>query len=411
MKRKILVIAMLPVLLGLFALQSCKKEDGTFTTHSAFTQPVATSPVVPASGILKFSGSTVDLAWTSESKAGDPVKWDVYFGSSDNPPKIQTGYTKQSITVTVADGVTYYWKVVIVDANGVKTTSELYSFTAVNGTNADMNVDLTVTTDVKTAIGLDLVADKVVDLRLLILKKSDMSIVKAVDDGSANESYSDFATLEDGDYVLGVDIFSTINAGDFNKAIKLSMSLQFDQLGITNTKLDFPNVMTNANPCALYRTYLANVKKAGAVYTITSAVSFMAPPIVTWTGTDGNIAKASEIYPSQVTTTESCAGKTMKGLNAGWMLDYWGEIITSGGTLSYTSTATTITIPLQKFCKTTYKGAAQPEYSISGTGTIDSSGAKPVWTIKYDIIQSGKTILTADNGVANGYLQAVISPK
>jgi hypothetical protein len=404
MKRKYFVIAMLPILLGLFALQSCTKDEGTFTTHNAFTQPVATSPVVSASGIVKFSGSTVNLAWTSENKDGEAVTWDVYFGDSDNPPKIQTGYNKQSIAVPVVDGVEYFWKVVIVDSRNVKTTSELFRFTAVNGTNPDMNVDLTVTTDVKPAIGLDLVADKVVDLRLLVLKKSDMSIVKTIDDGNANESFGDFATLADGDYVLGVDIFSTINAGDFNKAVKLSMSLQFDQLGIINTKLDFPDVMTNANPCNLYRTYLANVKKAGAVYTITSAVSFMAPAIITWAGKD-------DVYDSQITTTESCAGKTMTGLTFGWMLDYWGEIITSGGTLSYTISGNTITIPLQKYCKTTWKGAAQPEYSIQGSGTIDNSGAKPVWTIKYDLIQSGKTILTAANGVPLGYLEAVISPK
>lgn len=404
MKRISLVIAMLPILLGFFVLQSCKKDEGTFTTHYAFTQPIATSPVVPANGIVKFTGSTVKLAWASENKEGEAIKWDVYFGDSENPPRIQTGYTKQTIDVPVVDGVTYYWKVVIVDSRNVKTTSDLFSFTAINGTNPEMSVDLTVTTDVKTAIGLDLVADKVVDLRLLVLKKSDMSIVKTIDDGNANESFADFASLADGDYVLGVDIFSTINAGDFNKAIKLSMSLQFDQLGITDTKLDYPDVMTNANPCALYRTYLANVTKAGAVYTITRSVSYKAPETVTWTGKD-------DVYDSQITTTESCSGKTMKGLNAGWMLDYWGEIITSGGVVSYTVSGTTITIPLQKFCKTTWKGAAQPEYSIQGTGTIDNSGPKPVYTIKYDLIQSGKSILTADNGVPLGYLVAVISPK
>ena len=68
-----------------------------------------------------------------------------------------------------------------------------------------------------------------------------------------------------------------------------------------------------------------------------------------------------------------------------------------------------IRTPLQKYCKTTYNGAAQPEYSISGTGTIDNSGAFPVWTIQYDLIQSGKSILTAANGVPDGYLEAVIT--
>src|SRR5665647_1464007 len=404
MKRKNIILAILPIILAIFALQSCTKEDSTtFTIHNAFTQPATTSPVVRPDGTVLFTGSTVNLTWTSESKDNNTVSWNVYFGTDASPVLFQSGLTAQTIAVPVEDGVTYNWKVEIVDANKVKTSSEVYTFTAINGTNPDINIDLTVSTDVMTAIGLDKTADQVVDLRFLVLKKSDMSIVATIDDGAANESYSDFGTLPDGDYVLGVDIYSTINAGNFNKVLTLSLSLQFDQLGMINQKLDFPNVMTNINPCKLFRTYLANVKKAGAVYTITSAVSYFAPPVATWKGTD-------DAYPSEVTTSLNCSGTTMTGLGVGWMLDYWGEIITSGGTLLYTVSGTTITIPLQKYCMTTYKGAAQPQYSISGTGTIDNSGATPVWTIKYDFIQSGKSILTKGNGVPLGYLQAVIHP-
>lgn len=402
MKRKNIILAILPIIVAIFGLQSCTKEDSKiFTTHNAFTQPATTSPVVRPDGTVFFTGTTVNLTWTSENKDNNTVSWNVYFGTTASPALFKSGLTAMTLAVPVADGNTYYWKVEIVDVNKVKTTSEVYSFTAVNGTNPEINIDLTVSTDVKTAIGLDKTADQVVDLRFLVLKKSDMSIVATVDDGNANESYHDLGTLPDGDYVLGVDIFSTINAGDFNKPINLSLSLQFDQLGMIDKKLDFPNVMTNVNPCKLYRTYLANVKKVGAVYTITSAISYLTPPVTTWTGTD-------DAYPSEITTTLNCTSTTMKGLGFGWMLDYWGEIITSGGTLAYTVSGTTITIPLQKYCKTTYKGAAQPEYSISGTGTIDNSGATPVWTIKYDFIQSGKSILTKANGVPLGYLQAVI---
>jgi hypothetical protein len=404
MKRKNIFLVMLLVLAGLFTMQSCNKDDASNAiTEQAFTQPEIISPIVRADGTVLFTGSTVNLTWKSVNP-GDPEKWDVYFGTSDNPPLFKAALATQTLTVPVVDGQHYYWKVVVVDANGLATTSPVNSFIAVNGTSQDMLVDLSVTTDVLSAIGLNLTPDKTVDLRLLILKKSDMSIVSAVDDGAAAESYDGFGELADGEYVLGVDIFSTINAGDFNKAVSLNLSLHFDQLGMINQTIDFPKVMTNANPCNLYRTYLASVTKAGSKYTISKAVSFMAPAIVTWTGKD-------DVYDSQVTTTESCSGKTMKGLNAGWMLDYWGEIITSGGVISYTVTGTTINIPLQKFCKTTWKGAAQPEYSIQGTGTIDNSGAKPVYTIKYDLIQSGKTILTAGNGVPLGYLLAVISPK
>jgi hypothetical protein len=405
MKRKNIILIMLFVLSGLFTIQSCIKEDSsTFTAKQAFTQPVASSPVVRSDGTVLFTGSTVDLTWVSENKSGDAVKWDVYFGTDAAPVLYKSGLTKQTLSVPVVDGQTYFWKVVIIDANGVKTSSQIFSFIAVNGTNPNILVDLTCQTDVLTAVGLNLTPDKTVDLRLLILKKSDMSVVATIDDGAAAESYDGFGLLPDGEYVIGVDIFSTINAGDFNAPISLSLALNFDQLGMINQKLDFPKVMTNASPCNLYRTYLSTVKKVGSKYTITKAISYLKPAVLTWKGTDAD-------YPSEVTMTESCAGKTMTGVGFGWMLDWWGEIIVSGGTLNYTVSGNTITIPLQKYCKTTYKGAVQPEYSIQGTGTIDNSGTYPVYTIHYDFIQSGSSIakVSMDYGWPTNYFEAKIT--
>ena len=402
MKRNNRILIALLLVFGLYSNISCKKEDNTtFTTYSAFTQPSATSPVVRPDGTVFFTGTTVNLTWTSANPNSDAIAWNVYFGPGKAPALYKSGLTAQTLAVPVLDGQTYYWKVDILDGRGVKTTSEVYKFIAVNGSSPKLAVALTCTTDVLTAIGVDLPPDKVVDLRLLILKKSDMSIVKTIDAGAANESFGDFATLADGDYVLGVDIFSTINAGTINNTVTLSLALQFSQLGMLNQTLDYPSVMTNANPCNLYRTYLATVNKKGSVYTVAKEVSYLKPAVQAWLGTD-------DAYTSEVKTTASCTSTTMTGLGFGWMLDYWGEIITSGGTLAYTVSGTTITIPLQKYCKTTYNGAAQPEYSISGTGTIDNSGATPVWTIKYVFFQSGKSILTAGNGVPAGFLQAVI---
>ena len=404
MKRKNIILVMLLVLAGLFTMQSCNDDiASTVITEQAFTQPEIISPVVRADGTVLFTGSTVNLTWKSVNP-GDPEKWDVYFGTTETPALFRAAHTTQSISVPVVDGTEYFWQVVVFDANGLATKSEVNHFIAVNGTSPDMLVDLSVQTDVLTVIGLNKTADQTVDLRFLVLKKSDMSIVATVDDGLAAESYDGFGELPDGEYILGVDIFSTINAGDFNKPVSLSLSLHFDQLGIINEQLDFPKVMTNANPCNLYRTYLASVKKVGAKYTVSKSVSYLAPAIITWKGTDAD-------YPSEVTSTESCSGKTMRGLGFGWMLDWWGEIIVSGGTLNYTVSGNAITIPLQKYCKTTYKGAAQPEYSIQGTGTINTSGAFPVYTIHYDFIQSGSSIATVsmDYGWATPYFEAIIT--
>jgi hypothetical protein len=401
MKQNNRIPVALLLIFGLFSIISCTKDNTTFTTYGAFTQPAASSPIVREDGTVLFTGSTVNLSWASESKNNDAVSWNVYFGSGKSPALYKSRLTVQTLAVPVLDGQTYYWKVEIADGRGVKTTSEVFKFIAINGLNPKLSVGLTCSTDVLSAIGVDLAAEKVVDLRLLIINKSDLLIIKTVNNGAANESYGDFGTLPDGDYVLGADIFSTINAGDINKTISISLAIQFDQLGMIHQKLDFPDVMTNANPCNLYRTYLANVKKAGATYTIVPAVSNVNPPVHSWTGMD-------DASPSQVTTTASCTNTTMTGLGFGWMLDYWGEIIISVGQLNYIVSGTAITIPLQKYCKTTYHGAAQPEYSIKGSGTINNSGATPIWTIRYDFIQDGESILTADNGVPSGYLEAVL---
>ena len=52
----------------------------------------------------------------------------------------------------------------------------------------------------------------------------------------------------------------------------------------------------------------------------------------------------------------------------------------------------TITIAQQTYATTKYNGVTQPTYSIAGTGTINNSGAYPVWDIKYDLIQGGTKI-------------------
>jgi len=383
MKRKNIIIVMLLVLSGIFTMQSCTKDESpTPVVYAAFTVPVcSTSPATQADGTVLFTGSTVDLVWTSET-GGNANNWDVYFGTKDNDTLFKSKVTTQSLAVPVEDGQTYFWHLVVIDKNGIKTTGPDNTFTAVNGSNPEINVSLTTTTDVLAAVGIDLTANEVVDLRMLIVDKSDMSVVEVVDGGYANEDFTDFGTLDDGEYLIGVDIYSTLNFGDLNTPINLSFSLQFDQLGILNTTLEFPKVMTNAYPCDLYRTYLATVKKVGSEYTITSDVSNMIPSILTWNGVDGT-------YPSEVTTTASCAGSTMTGLNFGWMLDWWGEVIIDGGTLDYTATETTIDIPYQYYCTTTYNGAEQTPYYIKGTGTIDNSGADPVYTIHYDIEQGG----------------------
>lgn len=399
MKRKHIILVMLFVLSGLFTMQSCSKEDNTtFTIKQAFTTPTGeTMPAVRADGTILFTGTTVDLKWTSENSGGDPINWTVYFGTGKAPALYQTGVTTNTLTVPVVDGQTYYWKVSTTDARGVITTSPVFKFIAVNGTNPKMSVALTTTTDVLTAIGANLKPDDVVNLRLLIMKKSDMSVFAAVDDAGASESTSLFnKDLPDGEYVIGVDIASTINAGDLNAPINLSFVLDFKQLGLINTSFEYVNVMTNVNSCSLYRTLLANVKKVGPVYTIERAVSNWVDPMAdvsllagTWQGWD-----AATSYPSQITSAMVGGKLLFDGIGTQWMGDDWGEVIVTHPAVEFNFNFCegTITIPRQKIMTTTWKGAAQPAYYIQGDGVFDMSGAYPVMTIHYDFFQGTSAV-------------------
>ena len=215
MKRKHIIIVMALLLTGMFTMQSCQKVDQpTPVVYKAFTTPVcSTNPATKEDGTVFFTGSTVELVWTSNT-GGNADSWSVYFGPEGSDTLYAKAVTKQSLTVPVEDGVTYFWHVVAVDKNGIVTTGPDNEFTAVNGSNPEMSVALGVTTNVKAVIGIDLTADQVVDLRLLIQKASDYSVVEAVDNGNANEEFTGFGDLPDGEYVIGVDIFSTKNFGD-----------------------------------------------------------------------------------------------------------------------------------------------------------------------------------------------------
>ncbi len=383
MKRKILFFVMMVSLTGLFTMQSCDEESTSYYTEfGSFTDPVLLAPA--DGGFVTVAGTTVELTWESTDSDGDAQSWDVYFGTASTPPLVASGVTTTSYTANVAVGMDYYWRVIITDSKGVITRSPVWSFSVVDP-DAELIVDMSWDTDIATAIGLNLDPDEAVDMRLLIVKASDESIV-GEEDGATFEEYVDFNTLDDGDYLIAADIYSTVNAGDFNAPVNIDIELVFTQLGIIDETLSFPNVMTNENDCDLYRTYLASVTKAGNTFTIARAVSYMAPPVLTWNGEDAT-------YPSEITTTESCAGKSLTGAGFGWMLDWWGETIVSGGTFIYTVDGSgNVDIPLQKYCITSWNGSLQPEYSIQGTGTLDNSGAYPVLTLHYDFLQAGTWI-------------------
>ncbi|NJO88849.1 MAG: hypothetical protein HC831_07740 [Chloroflexia bacterium] len=168
--KKINIILIVLAMFGLLAIQSCKKDEPTPIEKYAFTDPVATSPVLDADGYTLFTGGKVTLSWNSENKGGAPKSWEVYFGTGKSPALYAEGVTVNTIDVDVLDGQTYYWKVKIKDEQGVETTSPVWSFLAVDGSNPFMQTDLTCQTDVLTSIGVDLEPDKVVEFKVIAFR-------------------------------------------------------------------------------------------------------------------------------------------------------------------------------------------------------------------------------------------------
>jgi hypothetical protein len=387
MKRKILFFVMMLTLTGLFTMQSCKKETtGSFKAYGSFTDPVLLAPV--NSAYVTVSGTTIDLKWESTDSESDPNNWDVYFGTSATPPLVKSGNTTQTYTATIAKGKEYFWHVVGTDANGIPTRSATWSFKVIDPA-ATLTLDMSWTTDVKSAIGLDLPPDEVVDMRLLVLKASDKSIV-AVEDGATFETYADFNSLPNGSYLIATDIFATINAGDFNAPVTLDMELVFNQPGIIDQTLSFPKVINNLSPCSDYFTILASVVKVGTTYTIQKSVS------QAWTADINKlVGKWSGVdnfdYVSQVVTTKLGTDLQIDGLGFEWLSDFWGEEIQTGNPVNIVinwNSSGSFTIPNQYYLTTLYAGDLYP-YNIVGSGTFITCGEFPVMIIQFDLVQDG----------------------
>lgn len=128
MKRKILIIATLPLLFALFVMQSCKKDvNPEIKVYHAFTEATAVAPV--SGSTVKVTGTTVDLKWGTTDADGDSPIADVYFGTDSRPSLYKANVAGTTLSVPVEVGLTYYWHVTMYDANKVMTYGSTYSFT------------------------------------------------------------------------------------------------------------------------------------------------------------------------------------------------------------------------------------------------------------------------------------------
>ena len=129
-----------------------------------------------------------------------------------------------------------------------------------------------------------------------------------------------------------------------------------------------------------------------------------------WKGTDS----CGDYTDIPVTLALPCGtGITIKGIGYSWLKDasYWNEIIIAEHDVKITidAAAGTVDIPEQKYVTTDYNGAIE-DYTLVGSGTIDTSGAKPVMTISYDMNSvNGSSALDYAGSSCSGLFEAVIT--
>ena len=72
------------------------------------------------------------LSWSCSDPDGDPLTYDVYFGTTSNPPLVGSNQSNTNYDPGQLDNnTTYYWKIVAKDNQGGFTTGPVWSFSTV----------------------------------------------------------------------------------------------------------------------------------------------------------------------------------------------------------------------------------------------------------------------------------------
>jgi hypothetical protein len=90
------------------------------------TPPLAPTLVNPVNGGYTIDGD--ELYWSATPGGADATDYDVYFGTTVDPPLVASNQTETSYVPTLQPGTTYYWKVVANNAIGSSPASEVWSF-------------------------------------------------------------------------------------------------------------------------------------------------------------------------------------------------------------------------------------------------------------------------------------------
>lgn len=376
---------------------SCDQEDNTgFSTLEptsptlSVTTSVSSKSLIEDDSVYEFTATLstvqlVDVKLFITQVDGDATNGDDYTvdGSIIIPAGSTSGKGKIKILSDDLIEVTEKVKIQIGDNRTANSTITpvFMEFTILNYTEGDLAIDLSWAMSATTTdnSGNVISPTDFADMRLLISSGPNNTDLIDGADGGSFESLVLPANTPDGVYYVVADFY------DANSDIvrNLDLSLELNQAGVINgDNYEFPAIIDNANVCENNFAVLLKVTKSGGSYTIENlSLNNFENQIVSWAGTDAD-------FDSQVTTGVDCTGMVISNLNAGWMLDFWGEVVTKKGTVYYTVNGSGIvTIASQFLYTTTYNGGVQPDYKISGTGTYNAVSGELY--IQYYLDQSG----------------------
>lgn len=110
-----------------------KDENGMASTSPTWHFFINNAPTVPklktpAANAVDFSVVGA-LTWSVTDPEGDPMTYDVYLGTTNNPALIKSDVADSTYSPAMLPATTYYWKVVAKDNHGASSTSAVGSFT------------------------------------------------------------------------------------------------------------------------------------------------------------------------------------------------------------------------------------------------------------------------------------------
>lgn len=115
------------LLLFTFVASACSGDKGT--NSGGNRPPTAPTSPTPVNGAIN-QNTTISLSWMCSDPEGDPLTFDVYFGSPASLSLVSTGQLTTAYDPGALDAsVTYSWQIVAKDNHGNSTSGPVWSFT------------------------------------------------------------------------------------------------------------------------------------------------------------------------------------------------------------------------------------------------------------------------------------------